>query len=177
MIRGDAPPLRIVGVDPGSRYTGYGVIDIVGLRQVHVGHGRIDATRGELPERLLIIFRGLCEVLTEFQPHEAAIEETFVNRVNAASALVLGQARGTAICALAQGGLSVAEYAPSQIKMAVTGSGRADKQQVAQMVKMLLKPIGTPNADAADALAVAMTHAQVRSTRQRSGLPASGRWG
>jgi len=115
-------------------------------------------------------------VVREHRPHEAAIEETFVNRVNAASALVLGQARGTAICALGSGGLSVAEYAPTQVKMAVTGSGRADKHQVQHMVRVLLSLAAVGSADAADALAVALTHAQVRATRVRSGLP-GGRWG
>lgn len=172
-----APPLRILGVDPGSRLTGYGVIEIVGGQQRLVSCGRIDSRSGTMPERLLTIFDALRQVVADHRPDEAAVEETFVNRVNAASALVLGQARGTAICALGACGLSVAEYAATQVKMAVTGSGRADKQQVAYMMRMLLRMEATPLADAADALAVALTHAQVRATRSRSGEALLRRWG
>lgn len=161
-------PVRILGIDPGSRYTGFGVIDVTGSRQLHVAHGRIDSTQGELPERLLTIFERLSELILEFAPQESAIEETFVNRVNAPSALVLGQARGTAICALARSGLSVAEYAAAQVKLAVTGSGRAEKIQVQKMVAVLLRLNPAPASDAADGLAVALTHAQVRLTRSRT---------
>jgi crossover junction endodeoxyribonuclease RuvC len=167
----------ILGIDPGSRHTGYGVIAVNGSRHHHLAHGRINAMRGEMPERLLCIFDGLRAVIAEHAPEEVAIEEIFVNKVNAASALVLGQARGTAICAAASAGLPVAEYAASQVKNAVTGSGRADKLQVQQMVRILLKLTELPVSDAADALAVALTHAHVRATRLRSGVVLNKSWG
>ncbi|MGB0955644.1 MAG: crossover junction endodeoxyribonuclease RuvC [Panacagrimonas sp.] len=162
-------PLRILGIDPGSRYTGWGIIDVAGQKQQCIDMGRIDARQGEMPQRLHTIVSGLAAVIAEQRPNEVAIEETFVNRVNAASALVLGQARGAAICAVAQAQLPMAEYAAAQVKLAVCGHGRADKLQVKQMVRVLLNLQGKLISDAADALAVALTHAQVRQTRRRAG--------
>lgn len=169
--------IRILGIDPGSRFTGYGLIEAVSNKNRHVAHGRINATKGEMPERLLTIFNGLAEVIREFQPQEIAIEETFVNRVNAGSALVLGQARGVAVCVCAQAGLAVAEYAAAQVKVAIAGHGRAEKQQVQHMVKVLLNLREALPADASDALAVALTHAHVRSTKLRSGVTLNKAWG
>lgn len=159
----NAPPVRIIGIDPGSRVTGYGVIESSAGRQRIVAFGCIRTETGPLPSRLLQIQNELAVVLREHRPVEAAVEQVFVKR-NVATALVLGQARGVALCTAAAAGLAVTEYAATQIKLAVTGSGRAEKPQVAQMVKMLLKLTEVPPSDAADALAVALCHAQVRST-------------
>ncbi|MGH8456653.1 MAG: crossover junction endodeoxyribonuclease RuvC [Stenotrophobium sp.] len=168
---------RILGIDPGSRYTGYGVIESAAGKNRHVANGRINATIGEMPERLLKILNGLGEVIREYQPQEVAIEETFVNRVNAGSALILGQARGAAICAAAQAGLPVAEYAAAQVKLAIAGNGRAEKLQIQHMVKVLLNLREALVADASDALAVALTHAHVRSTKLRAGIALNKAWG
>lgn len=168
--------VRILGIDPGSRVTGWGVIEVSGTRSVCIDHGSVRCLGTELPPRLLQIFRELGEVIRVYAPQESAIEEVFVNR-NVASALVLGQARGAAICALAGAGLSVAEYAPAQIKSAVVGSGRAEKTQVQHMVKILLKLREAAVADAADALAVALCHAHVRDTVLRTGEALRGAWG
>jgi crossover junction endodeoxyribonuclease RuvC len=167
----------ILGIDPGSRYTGYGVIETLVNKSRHIASGRINATTGTMPERLLKILLGLSDVIREHQPQEVAIEETFVNKVNAASALVLGQARGAAICAAAQAQLPVAEYAAAQIKLAIAGNGRAEKLQVAHMVRILLNFREAMAADAADALAVALTHAHVRSTKMRTGISLNKAWG
>ncbi|TXH03507.1 MAG: crossover junction endodeoxyribonuclease RuvC [Nevskiaceae bacterium] len=167
----------ILGIDPGARYTGYGVIETHANRHRHLASGRINAISGEMPERLLKILGGLAAVIREHRPDEVAIEETFVNKVNAASALILGQARGAAICAAAQAGLSVAEYAPAQVKMAVAGHGRAEKLQVQHMVRVLLNLRAALAADASDALAVALTHAHVRSTKMRTGISINKAWG
>lgn len=171
-----AATIRILGIDPGSRQTGYGIIDSRGSTSVHVVHGRINAIEGEMPQRLLKILDGLSDVIREFAPEEVAIEETFVNRVNAASALVLGQARGAAICAAAKAGLPVSEYAATQVKMAIVGTGRADKEQVQHMVKVLLSLRDKMAADASDALAVALTHAHVAGTARRTGVVLSRSW-
>jgi crossover junction endodeoxyribonuclease RuvC len=166
---------RILGVDPGSRYTGYGVIDTERGHSSLVACGRIAAGTGAMPERLVAIDHELTAVVRDYAPQETAFEEVFVNR-NVRSALVLGQARGVALCVAARVGLPIAEYAPAQVKMALTGSGRAEKEQVQHMVKLLLKLQGRLVADAADALAVALTHAQVRGMRQRTGLALAGSW-
>ena len=156
----------ILGLDPGLRKTGWGVIAVDGSRLSWIGHGVI-APSEKLPfsERLLALFRGVCEIVAAHSPHEAAIEETFVN-VNAASTLKLGHARAAALIAPAQAGLSVAEYAPSEVKKAVVGTGGADKAQVAFMVRRLLPTCGDASADAADALAVAIAHAHNRRARR-----------
>ena len=166
---------RILGIDPGSRYTGYGVIDTERGQSRMVTCGRIVAGTGEMPARLVTIDRELAAIVRDYAPDETAFEEVFVDR-NVRRALVLGQARGVALCVAARIGLPIAEYAPAQVKMALTGSGRADKEQVQHMVKLLLKLQGRLVADAADALAVALTHAQVRGMRQRTGLALAGSW-
>ncbi len=155
--------VRIIGIDPGSRITGYGVIEAAPGRQRMLAYGRIHADADELPQRLLQIQNGLAQILREHQPQEAAVEQVFVKR-NATTAIVLGQARGVALCTMAAAGIGVAEYAATRVKQAVTGSGRAEKPQVQQMVKLLLKLDELPPTDAADALAVALCHATMRST-------------
>lgn len=153
------------------------MIDVLGSRSQLVACGRLNVAEGEFPVRLLAIYQGLQAVIQEHQPLEAAVEETFINRSNAQSALVLGQARGAAICALAVAGLPVAEYAAPQVKLAIAGSGRAEKEQIQHMVKILLKTQVRLAADAADALAVALTHAHVRQTQQRTGTTLLRQWG
>ncbi|GAA4880981.1 crossover junction endodeoxyribonuclease RuvC [Ferrimonas pelagia] len=148
----------ILGIDPGSRITGYGVIQITGGRSIYLGSGCIRLPEGDLPERLKIIYDGVGELIGQFQPTQFAIERVFMGR-NADSALKLGQARGVAIVAAMNQQLPVAEYSPTQIKQAVVGSGGAKKEQIQHMVKNLLKLPGTPQADAADALAIALCHA------------------
>jgi crossover junction endodeoxyribonuclease RuvC len=167
--------VRILGIDPGSRFTGYGVIDHVSGRSVHVASGRISVGDGEMPQRLLKILDDLTAVIAEFQPQECELEEVFMSK-NAMSALVLGQARGAAICAVARAGLPLAGYAATQVKVALTGNGRAEKMQVQHMVKMLLNLRAALAADASDALGVALTHAHVRSTASRSGVALRKAW-
>lgn len=169
--------VRILGVDPGSRFTGFGLIESESGRSRLIAAGRLDVRDGAMADRLLAVLNGLADVIREYQPQESAVEETFVNRVNAASALILGQARGAAICACAQAGLPVSEYAAAQVKLAIAGNGRADKDQVAHMVRVLLNTRETLVADAADALAVALTHAHVRVTRLRTGDALKRAWG
>jgi len=158
-----SPPVRVIGIDPGSRVTGFGVIEASPGRQRLLKFGCIRASDAPLPLRLLEIQNALAEVLREFQPQEAAVEEVFV-KLNVKTAVILGQARGVALCTLAAAGVAVSEYATAKVKLAVTGSGRAEKPQVQQMVKLLLKLTAPPPSDAADALAVALCHAQMRST-------------
>lgn len=153
-----AAVVRLIGIDPGSRFTGYGVIDLNGRHLGYVASGRIATSQGSLPQRLKEILQGLGEVIAEFRPSQAAVEQVFVN-VNPKSTLLLGQARGAAICAAVQAGLDVAEYTALQIKQAVVGNGHADKEQVQAMVQRLLNLSGTPSPDAADALACAICHA------------------
>lgn len=149
----------ILGIDPGSRITGYGVIQHVQGKFAYLGSGCIRTTDETLPEKLKQIHAGVSEIIIQFQPDMFAIEEVFMGK-NAASALKLGQARGAAIVAAVSRDLTVGEYTARQIKQAVVGTGAAEKEQVQQMVKSLLKLPGTPQADAADALAVALCHAQ-----------------
>lgn len=157
-------PIRILGIDPGLRRTGWGVIDVDGNRLIHVGCGSVES-RETLPlaERLLAIHEGLARVLNEFKPMEAAVEATFVNK-DGASTLKLGQARGVAMLAPAIAGILVAEYAPNQVKKTVVGAGHADKNQIQVMLKMLLPKADPKTADAADALAIAITHAHHRQS-------------
>lgn len=157
--------MRILGLDPGLRRTGWGVITVQGARIGHVAHGVI-APRDTLPfaERLLTLFDAISAVIAEHQPAEAAVEETFMNN-NAASALKLGHARAMALVAPARVGLPVAEYAATVVKKAVVGTGGADKDQVAFMIARLLPAARGVNADAADALAVAIAHAHARTAR------------
>jgi crossover junction endodeoxyribonuclease RuvC len=154
--------IRIIGLDPGLRRTGWGVIVCDGARLSHVAHGVVCApVELGLAERLLCLLQGLRAVLAAHEPHEAAVEEVFVN-VNAASTLKLGHARAAALLAPAEAGLPVAEYAARLVKKSVVGGGAADKTQVAFMVARLLPTAGPASADAADALAVAITHAHHR---------------
>ena len=150
---------RILGIDPGLRLTGFGVLERHGAgRLAYVASGVIRVPDGELPARLAVIFAQLREVIAEYAPDAAAVEKVFVN-VNPHSTLLLGQARGAAICAAATAGLPVAEYTALQVKQAVVGYGRATKDQVQAMVVRLLGLPGTPSKDAADALACAACHA------------------
>jgi len=158
--------VRILGIDPGSRITGYGIIDIQGNRHAHVASGVLKVTGDDVASRLGCVFEGIRALAAEWSPAEAAIERVFVSR-NADSALKLGQARGAAICGLADLGCPVAEYAAREIKQAVVGHGNADKRQVQHMVQVILNLARPPVADAADALAVAICHAHVRQTRMR----------
>ena len=157
-----AAGLRILGLDPGSRRTGYGVIERRGADWVHVAHGCVTVAAAEqsLPERLRIIFESLRDLIAAHGPGEVAVERVFVNR-NVDSALKLGQARGAALCAVPQG-LPVYEYAPRAIKLALVGSGAAEKAQVAHMIRTLLGLQGRIAPDASDALAVAICHAHSR---------------
>ncbi len=159
-----------MGIDPGSRITGYGVIDLDGPRSRYVASGCIqtDSSR-PLPERLKIIFEGVAGMIREHQPVEVAVEQVFMHR-NPDSALKLGQARGAALCAVVMAGLPVSEYAPRAIKQAVVGSGAADKTQVQRMVGLLLNRAEPLSADAADALAVAICHGHTRQTLHRFGI-------
>ena len=152
----------ILGLDPGLRKTGWGVVAVEGSRLRWIAHGVVAPNeKAPFSERLLALFQGVCSIVAEHSPDEAAIEETFVN-VNAASTLKLGHARAAALIAPAQAGLTVAEYAPSEVKKAVVGRGGADKAQVAFMIRRLLPACGNATADAADALAVAIAHAHSR---------------
>jgi crossover junction endodeoxyribonuclease RuvC len=157
--------IRILGLDPGLRRTGWGVVLIEGARLTHVAHGVVTAPEtAPLSERLLAIHRGIAEVILRWAPEESAIEETFMT-ANGSSTLKLGHARAAAMLAPAAAGLSVAEYAAKVVKKAVVGTGGADKDQVAFMIARLLPTAGSPTADAADALAVAICHAHARRAR------------
>jgi crossover junction endodeoxyribonuclease RuvC len=155
-------PTRILGIDPGLRRTGWGVIESDGNRLIFVGCGSVEPP-DDLPlaSRLLAIHEGLAAVLGDFKPMEAAVEQTFVNKDGVAT-LKLGQARGVAMLAPAMFGLPVSEYAPNQIKKTVVGAGHADKSQILVMLKILLPKAEPKSADAADALAIAITHAHHR---------------
>ena len=154
--------MRILGIDPGLRITGYGVIDKVGQQLTYVASGVMRTETGELPGRIKIIFDGIMEVLGQFRPDASAIEKVFVN-VNPQSTLLLGQARGAAICAAVSHALPVDEYTALQVKQAVVGQGHAQKRQVQEMVRRLLGLSALPGADAADALACAICHAHATS--------------
>ena len=149
---------RIVGIDPGLRVTGFGVIERHGSNLIYVASGCIKSNdRQSLPERIRTLFVGIGEVIATYGPEQAAVEKVFVN-VNPQSTLLLGQARGAALSALAHAGLPVAEYTALQVKQAVVGQGKAAKEQVQHMVIRLLELPGPPAADAADALACAICH-------------------
>lgn len=156
--------VRILGIDPGSRHTGFGVIEVTGAKSRCLTHEVIGLGDGPLPDRLLLLMQRLRALCNEFQPHEVAMEQVFVQR-NVASALVLGQARGVAICAVAEAGLPLHEYAPASIKLAIAGNGRAEKAQIQHMVKVLLSLPAAPAEDAADALACALCHAHSRTLK------------
>ena len=159
--------IRIIGIDPGLRRTGWGVIESDGNRLIFIACGSVETSdRASTAERLRTIHEGLSRVIGDFAPAEAAVEQTFVNKDGAAT-LKLGQARGVALASLALTGLPVAEYAANLIKKTVVGAGHAEKRQVVMMVRMLLPASTAATADAADALAVAICHAQHRAARAR----------
>lgn len=161
-------PVVILGVDPGLVRCGWGVLAADGARLSWRAHGVIrPSTSAPLPARLHALYAGLTEVIATHRPDEAACEETFVN-ANPRSALSLGQARGAGLCALAAAGLEVGEYPPATIKKAVVGGGRADKDQIAFMIRRLLPTAGAVDADAADALAAAVCHAAHGGFRRRT---------
>ena len=147
----------VLGIDPGSRRTGYGLLAVHDRSVGYVASGCIKAEIGDMPQRLGIIYRGVSELIDQFNPTELAIEEVFLAK-NASSALKLGQARGVAIAAAVAGELPVHEYAAKRVKQSLVGTGRGSKEQVAHMVRILLKLPGAPQADAADALAIALCH-------------------
>jgi crossover junction endodeoxyribonuclease RuvC len=160
--------IRIIGLDPGLRRTGWGVIVCEGARLRWVAHGVVAPPEtGAFADRLLHLFEALTEVIAAHAPHEAAVEEVFVN-MNPSSTLKLGHARAAALIVPARAGLPVSEYAARQIKKAVVGAGAADKNQIAFMIRRLLPTAGEVSADAADALAVAVTHAHLRVQAARS---------
>ena len=150
--------IRILGIDPGLRITGFGVIEKSDARLHYIGSGCIKTQADELPKRLKLIFESLSEIISEYQPAQVSIEQVFVN-ANPKSTLLLGQARGAAICAAVAKNLVVAEYTALQVKQAIVGNGHAQKNQIQAMVKNLLNLSGDPSLDAADALACAICHA------------------
>ncbi|MGH1350251.1 MAG: crossover junction endodeoxyribonuclease RuvC [Methyloligellaceae bacterium] len=159
--------IRIIGIDPGLRNTGWGIIETDGVRLSYIDSGVIKADKDEeLAFRLLEIYKGLCSILHSFAPHEAAVEQTFVNK-DATATLKLGQARGIALLAPAEAGLRVAEYAPNAVKKTVVGSGHADKHQVSAMMSYLLPKAKPKVHDEVDALAIAITHAHHRQVSAR----------
>lgn len=165
----------ILGIDPGSRVTGFGLIDTQNNTPRAIDYGCIRMPTGELTERLHIIFTRLSTLIKDHQPHDIAIEQVFVS-VNAQSALILGQARGAALTAVSQAGYPCHEYAARQVKQAVAGHGQANKQHIQHMIKMLLKLPRAPASDAADALAIALCHHH-HATHQRrldTAKPAAG---
>jgi crossover junction endodeoxyribonuclease RuvC len=156
--------IRIIGIDPGLRRTGWGVVDSDGVRLTYVASGHVTSdSKDNLAYRLRAIFEGLTSVIASFKPHEAAIEETFVND-NARATLKLGQARGMALLAPAVKGLAVAEYTPNLVKKTVVGTGHAEKRQIQAMIGFLLPKARFESADEADALAIAICHANHRSS-------------
>ncbi len=156
--------IRILGIDPGLRCTGWGVVESDGNRLIYVACGSVETNeRAELCERLVSIHAGLRKVIEEFSPDEAAVEHTFVN-TNASATLKLGQARGVAMLVPAQAGLSVAEYAPNLVKKSIVGAGHGDKAQIRMMIGVLLPKAEPESEDAADALAIAVTHAHHRQS-------------
>lgn len=167
---------RILGIDPGSRFTGIGIIDVDAHGKLsHVFHTALTVGQeATFPLRLKRIYDEVCAIIGQYAPAECGIERVFMAR-NADSALKLGQARGAAICAVVSQGVEVHEYAPTEVKQAVVGGGRAEKAQVQHMVGMLLGLKGPLQADAADALAIAITHAHTRQSTQRLGV-SRGNW-
>lgn len=170
--------VRILGIDPGSQRTGVGVIDVAADgRMMHVHHAPLSLMKAEdFPQRLRLLLDGLWALIEEHKPDEVAIEQVFLSN-NAMSALKLGQARGAAIAACVARDLKVAEYAAKEVKLALVGKGSADKAQVQHMVGVMLNLKGKLQADAADALAVAITHAHVRASAARLGVGVRQAWG
>ncbi len=158
--------VRIIGIDPGLRKTGWGIIESDGVRLKYLACGTVRTdTSIDLSARLMNVYKGLAIPLADWQPDEAAVEETFVNK-NGQSTLKLGQARGVAMLVPAMSGLPVAEYSATQVKKTVIGTGRGDKKQIAVMVSFLLPKARPDSEDAADALAIAITHAHHRGTAE-----------
>ena len=158
---------RVLGIDPGLRRTGWGVIETVGNRLRHISHGVVDTdAKASVPERLRTLHEGLSQIVARYSPDEAVVEETFVNR-NPDSTLKLGLARGVALLVPALACLPVHEYAANRIKKALVGAGHADKEQVALMVRHLLPGVGDASSDATDALAAAICHAHTAGTHAR----------
>ena len=156
--------IRILGIDPGLRRTGWGLIEADGNRLIHIACGSLETSdRAHLSERLLAIHDGLLAVIERFAPQEAAVEATFVNS-NAAATLKLGQARGIAMLVPAKAGLSVAEYAPNLVKKSIVGAGHGEKAQIRMMIGVLLPKADPRSEDAADALAIAVCHAHHRTS-------------
>ncbi|MCF2906398.1 crossover junction endodeoxyribonuclease RuvC [Octadecabacter sp. CECT 8868] len=158
--------MRVLGIDPGLRNMGWGVIHVDGSRLSHVANGVCVSGTGDLAQRLMRLHTALSEVVSTYAPDTAAVEQTFVN-TNGAATLKLGQARGIAMLVPAQAGLSVGEYAPNSVKKAVVGVGHADKGQIAHMVKLQLPGVDLAGSDAADALAIAICHAHHAQTAHR----------
>jgi len=156
--------IRILGIDPGLRRTGWGVVDVEGNRLMFVACGSVDTNdRLALAERLVTIHEGLIKIVEEFRPDEAAVEATFVNK-DAAATLKLGQARGVALLVPAKAGVAVTEYAPNLVKKTIVGSGHGEKVQIRMMIGVLLPKADPSSEDAADALAIAVTHAHHRQS-------------
>ncbi|MEE9388604.1 MAG: crossover junction endodeoxyribonuclease RuvC [Paracoccaceae bacterium] len=149
--------MRVLGIDPGLRNMGWGIIDVDGARLAHVANGVCKSDGDNLAERLLSLFNQLSEIVVRYRPQSAAVEQTFVNK-DGAGTLKLGQARGIAMLVPAQAGLPVGEYAPNTVKKAVVGVGHADKRQVEHMVRLQLPGVDIAGPDAADALAIAICH-------------------
>ena len=167
MMNANRTPVRILGLDPGLRRTGWGVLTIEGARMSHVAHGVIAPDeKADFAQRLLHLFEGVLGVIEAHRPDEAAVEEVFLN-TNAQSTLKLGHARAAALIAPARAGLPVAEYSTRLVKKAVVGTGAADKAQIGFMIARLLPTAGKTTADCADALAVAITHANLRAAHRR----------
>ncbi len=158
--------MRVLGIDPGLQSTGWGIIDVVGSKLRHVANGECKTKTGPLPARLVSLFEQITDVIARFDPTDAAVEQTFVNR-DGAGTLKLGQARGIAVLVPAQAGMAVGEYAPNAVKKAIVGVGHADKGQVAHMVRLYLPGVTLAGADATDALAIAMCHAHHLQSSQR----------
>jgi crossover junction endodeoxyribonuclease RuvC len=169
-------PIRILGIDPGLRRTGWGLVESDGNRLIYVACGSLATSdKADLGTRLVAIHDGLARVIEEFAPHEAAVEQTFVN-TNAAATLKLGQARGIAMLVPSRAGLAVAEYAPNLVKKTVVGAGHGDKGQIRMMIGVLLPQAAPESEDAADALAIAICHAHHRqSVTMKAQMKVAGR--
>ncbi len=173
-LAGSVRTVRVLGLDPGLRHMGWGVIDVAGNRLTHVADGTINTNeKQDLATRLTTLHDGIMEVIRLWQPDEAAVEETLSNK-NPSSTLKLGMARGIALLSAAKAGLPVEQYLPMLVKKSVVGTGHAEKEQVQHMVKMLLPGFQRSTADAADALAVAICHAHHAQTRRKVDLAVLG---
>ena len=163
-----ADRLRILGIDPGSRLTGFGIVDCEHDAARYVASGSVKSIDGSFPERLQLIFRSVSEIVRDYRPDVVVVESVFMHR-NASSALKLGQARSAAICATFGHELEIHEYAPREIKQAIVGTGAATKEQISHMVCRILELDGQPSSDAADALAAALCHANRRRMERATG--------